>query len=64
MLLALKRVEKNKGSHGVDMMPVRNLRQHIVENWSSIKEAILKGTYNQCLSEESKSRNLMAVFGY
>ncbi len=46
MLLALKRVEKNKGSHGVDMMPVRNLRQHIVENWSSIKEAILKGTYN------------------
>ncbi|MGG4043297.1 group II intron reverse transcriptase/maturase, partial [Bacillus smithii] len=31
MLLALQRVEKNKGSHGVDMMPVQNLRQHIVE---------------------------------
>lgn len=45
MLLALQRVEKNKGSHGVDMMPVQNLRQHIVENWLSIKEAILKGTY-------------------
>lgn len=45
MLLALKRVEQNKGSHGVDMMPVQNLRQHIVENWLSIKEAILKGTY-------------------
>ena len=45
MLLALKRVEKNKGSHGVDMMPVQNLRQHMIENWSSIKEAILKGTY-------------------
>jgi RNA-directed DNA polymerase len=45
MLLALKRVEKNKGSHGVDMMPVQNLRQHIVENWSSMKEAILEGTY-------------------
>ncbi len=45
MLLALQRVEKNKGSHGVDMMPVQNLRQHIVENWISIKEAILKGTY-------------------
>ena len=45
MLLALKRVEQNKGSHGVDMMPVQNLRQHIVENWPSIKEAILKGTY-------------------
>jgi group II intron reverse transcriptase/maturase len=45
MLLALKRVEQNKGSHGVDMMPVQNLRQHILENWRSIKEAILKGTY-------------------
>ena len=45
MLLALKRVEQNKGSHGVDMMPVQNLRLHIVENWLSIKEAILKGTY-------------------
>ncbi|AIM16219.1 DNA polymerase [Bacillus sp. X1(2014)] len=45
MLLALQRVEKNKGSHGVDRMPVQNLRQHIVENWISIKEAILKGTY-------------------
>ena len=45
MLLALKRVEQNKGSHGVDKMPVQNLRKHIVENWESIKEAILKGTY-------------------
>lgn len=45
MLQALKRVEQNKGSHGVDRMPVQNLRQHIVENWLSIKEAILKGTY-------------------
>jgi RNA-directed DNA polymerase len=45
MLLALKRVEQNKGSHGVDRMPVQNLRKHIVENWLSIKEAILMGTY-------------------
>ena len=45
MLQALKRVEKNKGSHGVDMMPVQNLRQHIVENWLTIKEQILMGTY-------------------
>lgn len=45
MLQALKRVEKNKGSHGVDMMPVQTLRQHILENWSSIKEHILDGTY-------------------
>lgn len=45
MLQALKRVEQNKGSHGIDMMPVQILRQHILENWSSIREAILKGTY-------------------
>lgn len=45
MLLALKRVEKNKGSHGVDKMPVQILRQHLVENWSPIREAILGGTY-------------------
>ena len=37
--------EQNKGSHGVDMMPVQILRQHILKNWSSIKEAILVGTY-------------------
>jgi RNA-directed DNA polymerase len=45
MLQALKRVERNKGSHGVDMMPVQNLRQHIVENWLTIKKQILMGTY-------------------
>lgn len=49
MLLALRRVEANKGSHGVDMMPVQNLSQYIVENWQSIKEAILKGTYKPSL---------------
>ena len=45
MLLALKRVERNKGSHGVDGMPVQNLRKHLVENWSFIKTSILEGTY-------------------
>lgn len=35
MIQALKRVEVNKGSHGVDMMPVQTLRQHILENWAS-----------------------------
>ena len=29
LLSALKRVERNKGSHGVDEMPVQNLRKHI-----------------------------------
>jgi group II intron reverse transcriptase/maturase len=45
MILALKRVEANKGSHGVDMMPVQTIRQHIFENWESIKAQILTGTY-------------------
>ncbi|MFJ7918099.1 MULTISPECIES: group II intron reverse transcriptase/maturase [unclassified Lysinibacillus] len=45
MIQALKRVEANKGSRGVDMMPVQTLRQHILENWESIKAQILKGTY-------------------
>lgn len=45
MLQALKRVEQNKGSHGVDKMPVRTIRKHIIEKWPSIREAILNGTY-------------------
>ena len=45
MIQALKRVEANKGSQGVDMMPVQTLRQHILENWESIKSQILSGTY-------------------
>ncbi|WP_427110750.1 group II intron reverse transcriptase/maturase [Lysinibacillus xylanilyticus] len=45
MIQALKRVEANKGSQGVDMMPVQTLRQHILENWESIKAQILTGTY-------------------
>ena len=45
MIRALKRVETNKGKHGVDMMPVQILRQHILENWETIKSQILNGTY-------------------
>lgn len=45
LIQALKRIEKNNGKHGVDMMPVQTLRQHILENWSAIKEQILSGTY-------------------
>lgn len=45
MLIALKRVERNKGKHGVDMMPVQTLRKHILENWRTIKEQIIEGTY-------------------
>jgi RNA-directed DNA polymerase len=42
---ALKRVVSNKGSHGVDEMPVQILRQHLIDNWESIKMELLAGTY-------------------
>jgi len=45
LLSALKRVERNKGSHGVDGMPVQNLRKHFLEHWESMKMELLQGTY-------------------
>ena len=45
LILALKRVERNKGSHGVDEMPVQNLRAHIMEHWTSIRGQLEEGTY-------------------
>ncbi|WP_019412407.1 group II intron reverse transcriptase/maturase [Paenisporosarcina sp. TG20] len=45
MLSALKRVVSNNGSHGIDEMPVQNLRQHIIDNWESMKMELLKGSY-------------------
>ncbi|HDR5039388.1 TPA: group II intron reverse transcriptase/maturase, partial [Bacillus anthracis] len=45
MLSALKRVEKNKGSHGVDGMKVDELRPFLKQNWLSIKASILQGKY-------------------
>jgi len=45
LLSALKRVEANKGSHGVDGMSVRTLREHILQNWYQLRQAIEEGTY-------------------
>lgn len=45
LLSALKRVERNKGSHGVDGMPVQNLRVHVMEHWDTMKMELLSGTY-------------------
>lgn len=45
LLSALKRVERNKGSHGVDGMPVKSLRRHILDNWDILRKAIENGTY-------------------
>jgi RNA-directed DNA polymerase len=45
LLAALKRVEANKGSHGVDGMPVKALRGHILQHWDQLRHAIVEGTY-------------------
>ena len=42
---ALRRVEANKGSAGVDGMPVESLRPYLKEQWPRIKEALLNGQY-------------------
>ena len=46
MLLALKRVISNKGSHGVDGMKIDELREHIKKHWDKIKAKILESKYN------------------
>lgn len=45
LLSALKRVERNKGSHGVDGMTVQNLREHILKHWNLMKMELLEGVY-------------------
>ncbi|MDD9312458.1 group II intron reverse transcriptase/maturase [Cytobacillus firmus] len=45
LIEALKRVEKNKGSHGIDGMSVKSLRRHLYENWDTLCESLRKGTY-------------------
>ena len=42
---ALERVERNKGSHGVDKMSVQNLRTHLMEHWPSLRTELIQGTY-------------------
>jgi RNA-directed DNA polymerase len=45
LIEALKRVEKNKGSHGIDRMSVKSLRRHLYENWDTLCDSLRKGTY-------------------
>lgn len=42
---ALRRVEKNKGSHGVDGMTVESLRAYLMTHWASIRASIEDGIY-------------------
>lgn len=45
MKLAMKRVIKNGGSHGVDGMGCDELRTNIIQHWDKIKIKLLDGTY-------------------
>jgi group II intron reverse transcriptase/maturase len=45
MLLALRRVEENKGAPGIDHVTVNDLRDYVREHWVRIREELLKGTY-------------------
>jgi RNA-directed DNA polymerase len=45
---ALKRVQANKGSPGVDGMTVGRLPGHLKKHWPAIREHLLAGTYEPC----------------
>jgi len=45
VVAALKRVQKNKGSPGIDGMTVEALRLHLRETWPVLREQLLAGTY-------------------
>ena len=45
MVAALRRVVANKGSAGVDEMPVEGLAPYLREHWPRIKEELLEGRY-------------------
>ncbi len=45
MVKALRQVEANKGSAGVDGVPVQALRACLREHWPRIKEELLEGRY-------------------
>ncbi|WP_416333774.1 hypothetical protein [Bacillus smithii] len=61
LLEALHRVERNKGSHGVDGMSVSEL--YMMEQWHEIRTSLLEEPTNRNQSDESKSRNRTAVNG-
>ncbi|MEO7328288.1 MAG: group II intron reverse transcriptase/maturase [Minicystis sp.] len=42
---ALKRVRQNKGSPGIDGMPVNQLPDHLRVHWPLLREQLLAGTY-------------------
>ena len=45
MLVALKRVEQNKGAPGIDQVTVAHLKDYLRELWENIREELLNGDY-------------------
>jgi RNA-directed DNA polymerase len=43
--IALKRVISNKGSHGIDGMKVGELRTYLKDNWITLKQSVMDGTF-------------------
>jgi RNA-directed DNA polymerase len=52
LIVALHRVERNKGAAGVDEMPVSELRPYLKEHWPRIKEELLNGSYRPAAVRE------------
>jgi RNA-directed DNA polymerase len=45
MLAAMKQVQRNKGSCGVDGMNVEQLHKYLKRNWPQLRNVLLEGTY-------------------
>jgi RNA-directed DNA polymerase len=45
LIAALRKVERNGGSPGIDGMSVEQLRDYLTEHWAEIKKELLGGTY-------------------
>jgi group II intron reverse transcriptase/maturase len=42
---ALGRIERNKGSHGIDKVETKDLRNYLKRNWETTKSQLLQGIY-------------------
>lgn len=49
LMAALARVEKNKGSAGIDGVSTEQLRDYVRQHWVAIKDKIIAGTYKPSL---------------
>ena len=54
MILAYKRVVKNKGSAGTDKMLVSELKDYLKKHWRQIKDELLAGTWGVTNSLKSR----------